>query len=499
MNFLTASVLPGTGKNWKKTAVFAGCFAMVWLVSRAVKQAITIDEADSYLSFVDPDWPSQWYPSNANHVLNSILTRLLTWFFGLSHLTVRGPALIGAAIYIVAAYRLCEMIAESSQLFLPLFVCFVYNPFVMDYLVAARGYGLALGFLTLGFSILAQQTIAAKERSYRSTMAASICLALSFNANFSFAYVDAFSMVVYFAWMCWSDLKRISARFVAACLLPGLLVTLIISGSVLSNWPKGQFVFGAQSLKEMRQEVVSASFYELNQNLVNPLLFRALSWASRFAPIWVLILASIESVVMALYASRRKQLLQLLGLAMVTLTLTLTFHWLQFRIFHILLPKDRTALFLVPLTLVSFASLTAMMPPSRLGQALRVLGISTFYFFACYFVGSLRLTYFNEWRFDADVKSAYLNIRALNQNHGSRKFASSWMYVGCLNFYRHYFHDEKVLDVFDTANLDIPGEDGYVLYGPDGREFIHKQKLMLVYTGGLSDIVVAVPASEPPP
>src|SRR5208283_1744832 len=145
--------------RWNIAVVLAGCFAMAWLVARAMSQSITIDEADTYLSFVAPDWPSHWYPSNNNHVLNSILMRIFIWLFGLSQLTVRGPALIGAVIYIVAAYRLCKMIAAGSHLLLPLFVCFVYNPFVMDYLVAARGYSLALGFLTLGFSILAQPTV----------------------------------------------------------------------------------------------------------------------------------------------------------------------------------------------------------------------------------------------------------------------------------------------------------------------------------------------------
>ncbi|HEV3198190.1 MAG TPA: hypothetical protein VGZ73_09790 [Bryobacteraceae bacterium] len=36
---------------------------------------------------------------------------------------------------------------------LALFVCLVYNPFVMDYLVSARGYSLALAFLMAAIAI----------------------------------------------------------------------------------------------------------------------------------------------------------------------------------------------------------------------------------------------------------------------------------------------------------------------------------------------------------
>ena len=122
-------------------------FAMFWAIARACVQAITLDEADSYLGFAQPSWPSYWYPSANNHVLNSMLMRLFTSVFGLSHITVRAPALIGAALYIAAAYCFCKLIARDLTLQWPLFVCLVYNPFIFDFLVAARGYSLAMAFL----------------------------------------------------------------------------------------------------------------------------------------------------------------------------------------------------------------------------------------------------------------------------------------------------------------------------------------------------------------
>jgi len=122
-------------------------FALIWVTFRAHLQSVTVDEADSYLFFVAPDWASQWYPSSGNHVLNTILIRFFTWLFGLSHLTLRAPALIGGAVYIAAVFRLCLLMTEEEIFLWPLFVSFVYNPFVMDYMVAARGYGLAVGFL----------------------------------------------------------------------------------------------------------------------------------------------------------------------------------------------------------------------------------------------------------------------------------------------------------------------------------------------------------------
>ena len=88
--------------------------------------------------------------------------------------------------------------------------------------------------------------------------------------------------------------------------------------------------------------------------------------------------------------------------------------------------------------------------------------------------------------------AAYLTLRNLNRDRGIRKFSVDWKYVGALNFYRRYFKDEKSLDVFDSSHTHDVGLDGYVLYGPEGSGFIEKQKLEQVYSGGLSELVVAV-------
>src|SRR5271165_4913848 len=82
-------------------------FALLWAVARACVQSITIDEADTYLVWVARHDPSHWSPASNNHILNSLLMRFFTAVFGPFHLTVRAPALLGAALYIAAAYLLC--------------------------------------------------------------------------------------------------------------------------------------------------------------------------------------------------------------------------------------------------------------------------------------------------------------------------------------------------------------------------------------------------------
>jgi hypothetical protein len=94
----------------------AAGFAFFWIVARAAIQSITIDEADAYLFYAWPAGPSHWEAASGNHLLNSLLMRLFTGLFGLSALTVRMPSLVGAAIYIAAAWRLVRLVSEEWTL-----------------------------------------------------------------------------------------------------------------------------------------------------------------------------------------------------------------------------------------------------------------------------------------------------------------------------------------------------------------------------------------------
>src|SRR5205085_5826483 len=138
---------------------------------------------------------------NNNHILNTLLMRFFTLAFGTSHLTVRAPALIGAGIYIVACYRLCRLFTESAALRWAILVCLVYNPFVFDYLVAARGYGLAMAFLMAALVawIGWELSECADHRSIESACAiSSLCVGPSFAADFSFEFVDFAAVVTIF-------------------------------------------------------------------------------------------------------------------------------------------------------------------------------------------------------------------------------------------------------------------------------------------------------------
>ena len=63
-------------------------FAIFWAILRACVQAITIDEAFTYLYFVAQPLSTVWEPSSNNHVLNSLLMWITTHTFGTSNISV---------------------------------------------------------------------------------------------------------------------------------------------------------------------------------------------------------------------------------------------------------------------------------------------------------------------------------------------------------------------------------------------------------------------------
>ncbi len=101
-------------RNWP--LILSACFAVSWIIHRAMVQSITLDEASTYRIFVAPAWANYWMAHSNNHVLNSMLIRLFVGVFGLSHLTVRLPALLGGCVYIFAAYQLCILLCRGRLL-----------------------------------------------------------------------------------------------------------------------------------------------------------------------------------------------------------------------------------------------------------------------------------------------------------------------------------------------------------------------------------------------
>jgi hypothetical protein len=142
---------------------------------------------------------------------------------------------------------------------------------------------------------------------------------------------------------------------------------------------------------------------------------------------------------------------------------------------------DRTAIWIVPLCVLAIGAAAA-------GR--RALTV-TLYVMSFYFILCLRLNYFKEWDWDADVNRIYPVLAWYNHTYGVRDLASNWMYGAALNFYRMQSGCESFGEI--ESPVQLPTDRSlYVLDFPFDEDFIRQQHLRVVYHAPNTDAVVAV-------
>ena len=152
---------------------------------RAAHQSITHDEAFTYLAFLSgrPSLGFTSYTGN-NHVFFSAIARLslglLVFWFPLRLPSVSLPWCISSSI------GLCRLVFGATPLFLATVAALVLNPYVLDFFVAARGYGMALALFFLGFHLTIRVLLASRPAFDRGWLMASLACALSVCANLRF-------------------------------------------------------------------------------------------------------------------------------------------------------------------------------------------------------------------------------------------------------------------------------------------------------------------------
>lgn len=457
--------------------ILAGVFAFVWAVVRARVQSITLDEADTYFWFVANSDVFYSFPNN--HVLNTLLMWVTTHSFGLTTLTARMPALLGAAIYIAACYFLCRSITDRFSLQFSLFVCLILNPFVLDFMVAARGYSLADAFLMTAIAIPVWDRL--KLRT--SCVLASLALGLSFCANFSFAFVD---VAAFLAILAWALRGESTWRVASACVLPGLLVALMIGGYTFAHMKKVDLYYGAHSLGEMARGLVDASLYQINPRFGGS-LFKVMRFLKPLLLPALGILCVCQIVATRRIGKLAAGITGIVGFAVLL-------HWLAFRFDQLPLPMTRTGIFFLPLCTL-FAGAIAAEAPSILRRAMSaVLLCLAFYFVLC-----LRVEYFKEYEYDRDVKDVYSVLARLNRTYGVSDLVASGVYASSLNFYRVASGRESFGEIRPVAGEFPSGRSMYVMDGPFDRKFIDREGLVVIYQGEWTAVVVAVRTDGPIP
>jgi len=482
--------------------ILTALFAMVWAVIRASVQSITMDEADTYAWFVATS--NVWYPFSNNHILNTLLMWVSTHAFGPSIIAIRTPALIGAAIYIGICYFFCRSITERFSIQLPIFICLTYNPFLFDYMVAARGYGIANAFLLAAIAVPVWHRVKSRPSLRESCALASLALGLSFAANYSFAFVGLAVFLAITAWAIRRREREPALYIVGFCALPGLFVALAMCGYPMMHWWGYDYGIGAHTLKEMRQSLVQASLYQLDPRFRAAAWYKAISFLRPLLPPLLVVLCACQVVATRLDGSwredtRARWLAKFAAALAGIVTLCVLMHWLAFRFYKVPLPLGRAGIFLLPLCTLLGGVIMASPARSRVSQWLRRSLIAVSLCLALYFVLCLRLSYFKEYQWDADAKEVYSVLARYNHQYGVTDVGMFDLCFPSLNYYRVLSGRETFAEFHPEPSNPPADKSIYVLSRVNQRSFIEREKLIIVYRGRFSDTVIAVKANGPIP
>jgi hypothetical protein len=162
---------------------------LIYVIVRAVRVPITIDEAATYLNYVSSDILAIFrFDSTNNHFLNTLLTKICWSLGGPGEFVLRLPNLLAYVVYLFFCFRIVDKFAKDRVIAVCGFLLFNLNPYVLDFFSLSRGYGLSLAFLMAAlfffFSFL-DGTIEGRPGQYRQLNLSLTAAALAVLSNFS--------------------------------------------------------------------------------------------------------------------------------------------------------------------------------------------------------------------------------------------------------------------------------------------------------------------------
>lgn len=493
--------------------------AILLLVFRAWSQDISMDEANTYRFFVAPLQMGHlellklqegyWSGYSNNHLLATLLISASTAAFGVSPITLRLPALLAAALYCVLSAAIAERLCGRTWRATVVFVLLVFNPLVLDNLVAARGYAIALA-CEMGIVLLVLREPAAGQKPLKRWLAMSVLGGVAVTANYTFGFTMGALLFAELAVRLWRRQIAPGESMAAATALfiPAAVIVLALCLDNLRTFQMldMQGAWGIDSLAASFRSLAALSFNPANPLLTPPHLRGLFDGLSRAAPWIALVLAIVAAgcgMLCGLRAHCAKEasarfLLTLVVAFAASVFLFLLLHW----IFGLKLPYSRTTIHWVPLlTLLVAAPLFLEGMGARLCLLAGRCGAGAI---AALYLASLHTAYFMEWPWDADSCSATSAALRLADRLGVERVYAAWEIEATSVFYAERFGNrpERVSALFENDKQPFAGTDAKVfILTPRMLRHIDTAGLTTAASFPLSGVVVAVrdaPHFSPP-
>lgn len=243
--------------SWERVIAIALVLARTALCAyRAATQSVVHDEAFSFNLFLSHRWRDIYFNYDAaNHVLFSLLAKLSIKLFGVSTWAIRLPTVIASFFLMLGVWRLLKA-SESRAVRWVAFAVIGLHPLILDFSVAARGYGLALALLTW-----ALYEVRMHEDSPGADVLAGVLLGFACAANFTVGFPAVGLLAALFlAGRGWDRLRR-----TLRVALPAAAVFYAVCGGALLSAGFNNFYVGLPTLRSSLINLAISSIYALRR------------------------------------------------------------------------------------------------------------------------------------------------------------------------------------------------------------------------------------------
>ncbi len=413
---------------------------------RAATQSITVDEATTYLNYVREHWANIWsnYDPN-NHILYSILAQLSVRAFHVSEFSLRLPSVLAGFFFVIGVHRVLEHTVDSRAIRWIALAGLCTAPLLLDFSVAARGYGLSLALLAwaVAFSVRGRDAWAGA------------LLGLSLAANFNIAF-PAHGLIL-------GPLVFFQGRFVSrwrgslAVALPAAAIFGAICYPVLLQVKTSQLYVGEPAISAALYNLV---FLTIRAVPGHPGWFGAGTGAHAieyfFLPAVMLFALAVSIREFRREKYPRRALLPAFAL-LIALGAIAFAHFVA----GLNYPVDRLGLPLFVLFGLVWAIAASQVPKPRilaLNALLAALLIAQF-------LTQFHTRYFALWVFDLPMKQVAQRIGedVRGKPPASVSVSATWVHTPALEFYRYRDHLTALQPIERHQHTQLNGFDYYVL------------------------------------
>ena len=432
--------------RWEITGVVLVCVLLVaYDAARCWTLSITHDEAYTYAQHVigtvhDIIWLKTPGNQANNHRLFTLLCKLSIFLFGDSEPALRLPSLLSYVLFCASVTAIIYRQLRGLLALLCLLLV-ALNPYIVDMMSIARGYGLGLALSMAGTWCLLRDGEMAQPQPARWAGGAAACFGLAALANLTFLPILAVGLclVVLVRLDAWRS-GRISMRGAVASMIVPLLVSAALAPLLLPQIrllrSMGELKIGGDTslLADTAASLVNGTLYLRGVGQVCYVLLMAFAYVVPIAALIVGIILSKSGEAMARSRADR-DLLIVAALLLGTVLLSLAQHHL----FGVAYLSGRRAIFLYPLFGIACSGLLAAACRwsggwrSIAGAALVTVEV----LLVAHFVLAANLRMTLDWQYDSQTKAMMSDLEPVLPRGGPQRYrlGIDWMFEPSINYY----------------------------------------------------------------